>query len=335
MKKLLFFSLTTSLLVLSCSKNNTILDNGETSLRVNASVAGSNPTKSIIYQTAFPAGSAIGVELLSYVDNSAYSPKTNVEFTTDGLGNWSSTESYTLSPTKAKVYGYFPFVTLTDNTLPFYNIPISIESDINHNSDIDYMYATPMETALDAASNSNHIINLQMNHALTQISFIVYKENYTGSGNLTSFVIEDALAGTGFILVNNTPADFNMDIRDGSITGGVEGIIRRNLPVPIVLEVATVTPLFPATDVNDLKSQVLSKGCSALIVPPGQIAAGDVKFSFTIDGTNYSINNSSPILWEKGKQYIYKIKLSGTSLNISSVTIAQWQAVLGDDMVIQ
>lgn len=335
MKKSLFFTLAALLSVLSCSKNNTTLSNDEIPLRVNVSVAGNNSTKSIISETTFPTGSAIGVELLKYEDNSAYSAKTNVEFTTDGTGNWTSIESYTLSPQKAKVYGYFPFTTLTDNSSPFYSIPISIESESNHNSDIDFMYATPVESEIAAVSNSNHSINLQMNHALTQISFILYKEDYNGSGNLTNFIIEDAVTEKNLIRVNNTPGNFDMDIRNGNISGGIKGLIKRFLTTPIVLEEATLDPLFPATEQNALKNQVLTKGCSVLIVPPGLIDVADIKFSFTIDGNIYSVKNSSAITWEKGKQYIYKIKLSGTSLSISSVTISEWQTVIGDDMIIQ
>jgi hypothetical protein len=337
MKKLLLFLTTISILVLSCKKNDTILNSEEVCLRVNASVAGNNLTRSIINGTAFPNGSSIGVELLKYEDNSAYSSKTNVKYSNDENGNWTSSESYTLSSSKAKVYGYYPYLNfnLPNDSLPFYEVPIWINSEAIHNSDYDFMYATPVESEIAAVSNANHIINLQMNHALAQISFLVYKENYNGLGKLTSFSIEDAIAGTGKILIENSHPDLKMDIRDGSITGGMEGTIKRDITTPIILEEINLDPPFPSSDVDVLKSQVLTKGCSVLIVPPGQIDVAAIKFSFTIDGNIYSVKNSSSITWEKGKQYIYKIKLSGTSLSISSVTIAEWQTVIGDDMIIQ
>ena len=335
MKKILITSLATSLLMFSCSKNDTVLSIGDSELDIKISLPADTKTKSVIYGTAFPSNSAIGVELLKFSDNSAYSSKTNIEFTTDGLGNWSSSENYILSPLKAKVYAYYPYQSLADNTLPFYSVPISVETVAEHNSDIDYMYATPVESEPAAVYNANNSINLNMNHSLTQISFIVYKDNYSGSGNLSKFFIEDATPGNGLILVNKTPSDFMMDIRDGVVTGGIEGVIERTLSTPIVIEEATTDPQFPSTDVDQLKSQVVSKGMSALIVPPGAVASGAVKFSFTIDGSTYSISNTSAINWDRGKQYIYKIKLAGTSLSLASVTITDWEAIPADDVIIQ
>lgn len=73
---------------------------------------------------------------------------------------------------------------------------------------------------------------------LVTLSMLVYKDNYNGEGKLTDFFIEDATPGTGHILVNADPSDFTMDITNGAITGGVEGIIERNLSTPLLIEEA-------------------------------------------------------------------------------------------------
>lgn len=335
MKNVIIAVLSVAIVLGGCSKNNGLTNNIYEELKVTATVAKGSQTKAILNGDVFPASSSIGVQLLKFSDDSPYSTKTNVMFTSDGSGNWTSTESYILNPLKAKVYAYYPFVSLTDNTLPFFTIPASVEAKANYDSDIDYMYATPIVNAANAPYNSNSTINLQMNHALTQVSLIVYKDNYNGAGILSDFYIEDANPlNTSHILVNDNPVDFIMDIRDGSITGGTVGVIERNLLTPLNIGQASSDPKFPSDDLNELRQQVLAKGVSALVAPTSLINSGDIKFSFVIDGNTYSVMNASPITWERGKQYIYTIRLSGTTLTISQVSIAKWEPVKADDLII-
>lgn len=334
MKRKTIAGLSLLLLLGGCSKNNGLTNNFYEELKVKAIVANSTQTKAIIYDDKFPEGAEIGVQLIKFTDGTAYSAKTNVMFTSDGAGNWSSAETYILNPLKAKVYGYYPYLSLPDNTQPFTTIPLSISAKAQYNTDTDYMFATPIESEAAAVNNSNNIISLHMNHALAQISMLVYKDNYNGEGKLTDFFIEDATPGTGHILVNADPSDFTMDITNGAITGGVEGIIERNLSTPLLIEEASATPKFPSDDLTELKSQVLSKGVSTMVVPTSLIESDEIRFSFVIDGNRFSVKNLSPITWEKGRQYIYTIRLSGTSLTISQVTIAKWETELADDLII-
>jgi len=334
MKRKTIAGLSLLLLLGGCSKNNGLTNNFYEELKVSATLATGSQTKAILNDDFFPAASSIGVQLLKFSDNTPYSTKTNVMFSSDGLGNWSSTEGYTLNPIKAKVYAYYPYVSLSDDTQPFYTIPASIEATANYDSDIDYMYATPIENADNAPYNSNSAINLQMNHALTQVSLLVYKDNYNGAGSLTDFYVEDTNPGTNHILVNSDPIDFTMDVRDGSITGGTKGIIERKLITPLSIGQASQDPKFPSDDLNELKQQVLTKGVSVLVAPTSLISAGEIKFSFVIDGNTYSVVNTSPITWEKGKQNIYTIRLSGSTLSISQVSITKWDPVKAEDLVI-
>lgn len=336
MKKPLIVLLAIATLVFSCSKTNLQMEQFAP-LRVKT--PGSQAaTKSIIQGQIFPVGSKMGIQLLKFDDNSIYSQSgiTNNEYTFMGGDEWTSAASYILSSAKAKVYAYYPFASIGDNNQIFYTVPISVESDALITSDTqDYMYATPVVTSEEAVSSTKNTIVLTMNHALAQVSILVYKENYNGAGNLTGFSIEDADLSNHIIVNKAIDNDLIMDIRDGLITGGEKGKISRTLPVPVILQNSSSDPLFPAINIIDLKNQVNTFGVTTIVVPTSEIFPGELKFSFVIDGNTYNINNAANVTFEKGKQYIYKVKLAGTSLTVSSVTITEWEPVSGEDMVIQ
>ncbi|OFZ07499.1 MAG: hypothetical protein A2322_06080 [Bacteroidetes bacterium RIFOXYB2_FULL_39_7] len=182
------------------------------------------------------------------------------------------------------------------------------------------MYATPL-IGLSSVSNAvgKHNANLVMNHAFTQISFYIYKNNYSGTGTITQFKIEDAVATT-FVKTSSTA--MTMSIENGDIVGGATGIITRTLAAPV-----TVTSVVPDPDIQVLKTQV---NATTILVPTASMAIGDVKFTFTIDGETYTATNTSAISWIKGKQYIYTARLDGTGLVILSAVITDWDTQPGD-----
>lgn len=331
MKKTLIALFAVIVVVFSCSKTN--LHMQEVAL-LKVKTPAPPQTKSAIQGDQFPIGSKMGIQLLKLEDNTIYSQSgiTNNEYTYAGLNDWTSTSSYILSSQKAKVYAYYPFTTLGANNQIFFSIPISVDPDGNT---ADYMYATPVETEESAVSNTRSTISLTMNHALAQVSVLVYKDNYNGAGELTQFSIEDAGASSHIIVNKAIDNDLTMSIVNGAITGGVKGKVTITPAVAKILQNSSADPLFPATDINILKTQVNTYGVNAIVVPTQDILPGELKFSFVIDGNTYSINNGAPIKFEKGKQYIYKVKLAGTSLTVSSVTITEWVPVEGEDMVIQ
>lgn len=331
MKKTLIALFAVIVVVFSCSKTN--LHMQEVAL-LKVKTPAPPQTKSAIQGDQFPVGSKMGIQLLKLEDNTIYSQSgiTNNEYTYAGLNEWTSASSYILSSQKAKVYAYYPFTTLGANNQIFFSIPISVDPAGNT---ADYMYATPAVTEESAVSNTRSTINLTMNHALAQISVLVFKENYNGTGELTGFSIEDNDLSSHIIVNKDEDNDLSMSIVDGTITGGTKGKVTITLAEAKILQNSSADPLFPATEINALKSQVNTHGVSAIVVPTGDILPGELKFSFVIDGNTYRINNGAPIKFEKGKQYIYKVKLAGTSLTVSSVTIIDWVPVEGEDMVIQ
>ena len=61
----------------------------------------------------------------------------------------------------------------------------------------------------------------------------------------------------------------------------------------------------------------------------------NVQAIFTIDGADYEVgltSGSTTIQWEKGNNYLYSVKLSGTELSITSVTVANWVDQVGGDL---
>ncbi|MDD4058721.1 MAG: fimbrillin family protein [Bacteroidales bacterium] len=313
---------------LSCER-----DNGSVNvvpLSVEAGISIQSATKAIISGTSFPDNSKIGVQVLRASDGEVYEPGalTNVEFTyNEASSTWTSAK-FSLTSTLGNVYAYYPFLHIGLDNEVFTNVNISINSISDFDSDIDYMFAIPLTDPSEQVSNASgkNLANLVMQHALTQISFVVYKENYLGTGSFTRFCIEDAGATEWVKVSKAADDDLLMNIQNGSITGGIKGAIIRNFVTPVTL---SSDP--PSEILQTLRSQV---NASAILMPTGLIEAGDIKFTFTVDGKICSAVNSSSITWEAGKQYIYKVKFSGTDISISSVTVTDWDTQLADDIII-
>lgn len=320
---------------LSCSRD-AISFSQEGSLVVKAEIGSDKAhTKAIVGGGAFPVGTSIGVEVLKE-DNSIYRSgfSVNLQYTVDAVGAWSSPDYCALTPVKGKVYGYYPYVASFDSSTPFFSIPVSVPATAQESDVTDYMYAEPIEDPADLVYHLNSSINLTMRHGLAQVSLLVYKENYSGAGSFTDFTVE-SVNGSSHIIVDNSPInDLVMSITDGAISGGVLGTITRTFATPKTLQSYSTTPAFPSSDAGILKQQADQYGGSTLVVPTGVIQPGDIEFGITIDGTQYKVSNIITLSWEAGKQYIYKIKLTSTGLSVSSITITQWDTVIGDDIVI-
>ncbi len=276
-------------------------------------------TKAIINGTVFPDGSAIGVQVRKNGEDFYQAgTSTNVEYTYASAGStWSTTTSFYLTNTLGEVYAYYPYDAGMSNTAAFSTIPVIIDASAITGSETDYMYATPL-TGANSVSKENNNASLVMNHAFAQVSFYVYKINYSGTGTFTQFQIEDA-AATSFVKTSSVA--LTMDITNGTLDGGEKGTLTRTLATSVVLP-----DVAPAPNILDLKEQV---NATTLVVPTGTFAIGDIQFTFTVDGETYTATNTTEISWLKGYQYIYTAKLEGTGLVIVSATITDWTAESG------
>ncbi|MHC1780888.1 MAG: fimbrillin family protein [Bacteroidales bacterium] len=345
MKKTFQLICLAAIMLAACSKQNNLSLDPPVSLAVNVGISMEPATKAIIAGTSFSNGAEVGVQVLKSADDAIYETgaSTNVKFTLNDT--WGTLSEFYLTNTTGKVHAYYPYVDRTTlgggetNAELFTTIPASIPASLTTGNETDFMYATTITGAGEVVSNATgrNSASLVMNHAMAQVSFLVYKENYPGAGSFTAFTIEDVDPLTTEHVIVNKAADNDlaMNITNGTITGGEVGVISRTLASARTLEVATADPLYPSTVAATLRTQVASKGTTTLVVPKGPIGVGAVKFGFTVDGKTYYVNNGTEVTWEAGKQYIYKVKLSGTALVISTVTITDWEAIVGENIDIQ
>lgn len=320
MKKALFIASAVAILLLSCTKQEEMgLVNSTNTLIVKAGIAA---TKAVISGSVFPNGSSIGVQVRKTGEfNYQAGTMTNIMYTfNSATSTWATTTPLYLTNTLGEVYAYYPYVSVGDNLSQFNTIPVTLEALATTGDETDYMYATPL-TGVNSVSNAaeKNKASLVMNHAFTQVSFYIYKNNYSGTGTITQFKIEDAVA-TNF--VKTSSPSMTMSIENGDLVGGSKGIITRTLAVPV-----TITNIPPDGTLSVLKTQV---NATTIVVPTAIMAIGDIKFTFTIDGETYTATNTTSTSWLKGKQYIYTAKLDGTGLIILSAIITDWDTQPGD-----
>jgi len=328
------------LLLASCNKKELeVVEKKE--LLVSAHVKFDN-TKAIKKTPYFADKESIGVVLMNAIDGSRYDPlvPTNLKFTLNHIQTilpeedsyyeqWSTNDYAFLTLTKAKVYAYYPYDEYIDREQVFSEISLEIPSIAKTKDIVDYMYATPIDQDQDLVNKDNNNIILTMNHALSQVSFLIYKEKYTEPGIVTEFVLKD-VSSSSHIKVNDKTEKVFMNILTGNVTGGIKSTMTRELDVPIVLNDGAAD--FPSSILSVLKDQVNEKGFSTLVIPTGTIMPGELIFKFTIDNRQLSVTNTNQIKFDAGKQYIYKIKLTGSGLKISSISISDWNSVIAEDV---
>lgn len=289
-------------------------------------------TRAVVNSTDFGAGTSIGV----YATGTDYTDaKSNnyAVYTLSG-GTWSNgaADKIFLTNAPATIYAYYPS-TIKYNALA---IPVTLveSGDITAQdnasdgtpiaavaAEVDCMYATSVRNVTNKA---NSAITLSMNHALSMVTFRVYKDaNYKGAGKLTKIVMKD-INDTGTTLSKGTSP--NMNITTGVITPGdaVDATFTRTIAGGYTL----------------VNTAAGSKQFSILVLPiTTSIGSNNIKTTFTIDGAEYSVNLTPPSAnegaWPAGKNHLYTVKLSGTELSISSVSIAKWVGVTGGNLEIK
>lgn len=313
------------------------------------------PTRTIVYGTAFPDNSQIGVHVADGIstDTIGNQGKPGIPYSTDYYTNqmfefngsvWLPNAFYNLSGRKGTVYAYYPFnEDVRFNTAGSDTIPVSIQpngsitvkngtaaTDNVNNSDAitspaagenDFMYYAPTE-ARATVNNRQHSVLLTMKHALAQVSFRLIKaSNYPGAGNFTRYEISDTGATS---LITTSAASSVMSIVNGTLTlvSPVKGKITRNIiNYQLGYEVTEATIV------------------SNLVFPVTTISTGDLSVLFHIDVQDYTaqlpVTSSQSDAWLAGKNYLYTVTLSGTGIEITSVSITDWENVPAGKIEIQ
>lgn len=251
-------------------------------------------------------------------------------------GSWgnSETDKIYLTNADATIYGYYPTTVKYDNQL---EIPVTLLEGteattitaVNNatgtaiasaDDEVDCMWATAVSSVSNASGNG---VTLTMNHALSMVSFRVYKDdNYNGAGSLTKFVVENA-QGKSVLSKGTSP---KMKITTGALTPG-----------------SAVNAKYTRTIQNGytlVGTSDASKKFSILVLPiDTSIGTDNIKATFTVDGADYSVNLTAPSdnsgKWPAGKNHLYTVKLGGTDLSITQVTVTPWTEVAGGDLEIK
>ncbi|WP_044269185.1 fimbrillin family protein [Bacteroides timonensis] len=216
--------------------------------------------------------------------------------------------------------------------------------------EVDYMWATSNPTQVDNGKGSdakNASAALTMKHALALLSFRVYNDGtYKNTGALTQIKLANNSSGTTLSKSNG----HTMNISTGAITNGTaqaatytRTISSSSYTLITVADAASETAVAKTKSGDasydpNVAAAAASKKVSMLVLPAATVAANSVKATFTIDGADYSVDLSQPAKvsennpWEQGKNYLYTVKLSGSALTISSVTVTDWteEKITGD-----
>ena len=193
--------------------------------------------------------------------------------------------------------------------------------------EVDYMYAD-QSTAVKASykngdTNKTGKVTLAMKHALAMVSFRVYADHtYKNTGAFTRLVLANKSGGTTILNNGGSPT---MKINDGTITVG-----QSPAAVTYTRDIANYT--LPKAESSDASAATTAKNnakkASILVLPESTVDKSTVEATLTIDNQDYKVAlPSSNSAWEAGKNYLYTVKLSGSELVISSVTVTEWTTV--------
>lgn len=193
--------------------------------------------------------------------------------------------------------------------------------------EVDYMYAD-QSTAVKASykngdTNKTGKVTLAMKHALAMVSFRVYADHtYKNTGAFTRLVLANKSGGTTILNNGGSPT---MKIKDGTITVG-----QSPAAVTYTRDIANYTLSKAAADTDQARTTAKNnaKKASILVLPESTVDKSTVEATLTIDNQDYKVAlPSSNSAWEAGKNYLYTVKLSGSELVISSVTVTEWTTV--------
>lgn len=198
--------------------------------------------------------------------------------------------------------------------------------------EVDYMYAD-QSTAVKASYKKDDTsktgkVTLAMKHALAMVSFRVYADHtYKNTGTFTKLVLANKSGDTKNVL-NNGGTTPTMKIKDGTITPGSSPAA-----VTYTRDIANYT--LPKAASSDASAATTAKNnarkASILVLPESTVDKSTVEATLTIDNQDYKVAlPGSGSKWEAGKNYLYTVKLSGSELVISSVTVTEWTTVASD-----
>lgn len=295
------------LTVSSCSNDNVLtsevaLGDEPTLLNVSTSIEVTSRSQTGKPVNSFISGDEIGLFVSNGDVNTPYNGVTsNKNVKSSFTTVWTQATPVYLSSTKATIYAYYPWnAAVTDGEAV----------DIDHTSQTDYMYGTPVINIYNRQPKAS----ITMNHALSLVQFDFKKDNYTGVGALTAITIANKSEGTSLVSTGK------LNLKDGKITRGVSK------------EPVTKATNLPQT-IGTWNENTFPK---MLVIPTSATTANSgIVISFTVDGQVYNWDVPVGTVWEQGKKNTYTVTIKGTALEVSPVTITPWGAGKTDSGTIQ
>ncbi|MFQ9295799.1 MAG: fimbrillin family protein [Bacteroides fragilis] len=273
-------------------------------------------------------------EATIYAHYPAYQPSSNGEFQSGSTAlkasesNGEYTESSTIS------ISVFPGKSGEANATIDFQSTDNSESNSSGSAkilaasgEVDYMYAD-QSTAVKASYKKDDTsktgkVTLAMKHALAMVSFRVYADHtYKNTGAFSKLVLANKSGGTTILNNGGSPT---MKIKDGTITVG-----QSPAAVTYTRDIANYTLPKAAADTDQARDTAKNSArkASILVLPESTVDKSTVEATLTIDNQDYKVAlPGSGSKWEAGKNYLYTVKLSGSELVISSVTVTEWTTV--------
>ncbi|HCT95121.1 MAG: hypothetical protein A2X19_02070 [Bacteroidetes bacterium GWE2_39_28] len=333
MKKTITISILALALLSGCTKNRFLSTEKLAPISLTPNFAA--PATKALISDANIQGETISVHVAKSNGTESYAAegsKYTLEF--GGL-NWSLSNMLYLSAENAKVYAYAPTpadpATVETDEYSSLKRRLDIPATQPMTDQVDFLWCYQDKTNDTDGININSTnpnVALTMKHALAQVSFVIYGENYNGTGAINTVKVKDNTASPVLKKMKAALNDLYMNVADGSITGG-----ETTAEISATAINGTILTTQPTADIAELKSKVNGY---ILLVPVSIADKTKVQFSFNIDSKDYNValSGAGGVNWVAGQQYIYTVKLSGTQMSIISVTVAPWTSTHEGEVVI-
>lgn len=190
-----------------------------------------------------------------------------------------------------------------------YSVEVTVrDADTFDGKQIDYLYATPVQ-----ASKTSKIISLQLFHALTKVSFYIYKSANASDEILTLKKI-DIRSNTGRLQIGKADMRLNGTGEELGRLNGLAGTSSIELTGSKILETSLTQPNI------------------SCLVAPMDAAEQVLSFRLTVDVDGVerefetaSISSESGVKWLAGYHYVYKIRIDKMEGTFEGVTVYDWQ----------
>lgn len=275
-------------------------------------------------------------EATIYAHYPAYQPGSNGEFQSSGTALKASGSSGEYTDNSTINISVFPGKSGEANAKIDFNSTDNSDGNSSGSAkilaasgEVDYMYADQGSTGVKASykngdTNKTGQVTLAMKHALAMVSFRVYADHtYKNAGAFSKLVLANKTSGT--TILKNGGTNPTMKIKDGTITAG-----QSPAAVTYTRDIANYTLPKAAANTDQARATAKNnaKKASILVLPESTADKSNVEAALTIDNQEYKVAlPGSGSAWEAGKNYLYTVKLSGSELVISSVTVTQWTTV--------